>query len=230
MIHHSHINLNFLLAEHSKIININFLKNLLVGKICAITMKIIYKINKLQYKKQEFTMKKYLLLVVLFCFLAANTVFAQSKIAIIDVQAITFQSKAGQKSIEELKVLEQSALKKLEAKRAEVKKLADSINNQKASLSPSALQDKNLELNKQSVELERLEKDLQTEFQTAQAKKWDGILKEVEPVINDYAKEKGYDLVFIVQPGILAYANPAVDITKDIISRFDIKWSKKGTK
>ncbi len=36
--------------------------------------------------------------------------------------------------------------------------------------------------------------------------------------------------MFIVQPGILAYANPAVDITKEIISRFDIKWSKKGTK
>lgn len=174
-------------------------------------------------------MKKSLLL-VLFCFLAANTVFAQGKIAIIDVQAITFQSKAGQKSIEELKGLEQTALKKIEAKRAEVKKLADSINNQKASLSPSALQDKNLELNRKSVELERLEKDLQAEFQTAQAKKWDGILKEVEPVINDYAKEKGFDLVFIVQPGILAYANPAVDITKEIISRFDIKWSKKGTK
>ncbi len=174
-------------------------------------------------------MKKSLLL-VLFCFLAANTVFAQGKIAIIDVQAITFQSKAGQKSIEELKGLEQTALKKIEAKRTEVKKLADSINNQKASLSPSALQDKNLELNRKSVELERLEKDLQAEFQTAQAKKWDGILKEVEPVINDYAKEKGFDLVFIVQPGILAYANPAVDITKEIISRFDIKWSKKGTK
>ena len=175
-------------------------------------------------------MKKSLLLVVLFCFLAANTVFAQGKIAIIDVQAITFQTKAGKKSIEELKALEQTALKKIEAKRAEVKKLADSINNQKASLSPSALQDKNLELNRKSVELERLEKDLQAEFQTAQAKKWDGILKEVEPVINDYAKEKGFDLVFIVQPGILAYANPAVDITKEIISRFDIKWTKKGTK
>ena len=175
-------------------------------------------------------MKKSLLLVVLYWFLAANTVFAQGKIAIIDVQAITFQSKAGKKSIEELKALEQTALKKIEAKRAEVKKLADSINNQKASLSPSALQDKNLELNRKSVELERLEKDLQAEFQTAQAKKWDGILKEVEPVINDYAKEKGFDLVFIVQPGILAYANPAVDITKEIISRFDIKWSKKGTK
>lgn len=175
-------------------------------------------------------MKKSLLLVVLFCFIAANTVFAQSKIAIIDVQAITFQSQAGKKSIDELKSLEAASLKKIEAKRAEVKKLADSINNQKASLSPSALQDKNLELNRKSVELERLEKDLQAEFQTAQAKKWDGILKEVEPVINDYAKEKGFDLVFIVQPGILAYANPAVDITKEIISRFDVKWSKKGTK
>ena len=49
-------------------------------------------------------------------------------------------------------------------------------------------------------------------------------------VFTDYAKEKNYDVVFIKQPGVMAYANPAVDITKDIISRFDIKWSKKGTK
>lgn len=175
-------------------------------------------------------MKKSLLLVVLFCFLAANTVFAQGKIAIIDYQAITFQSKAGKQAIEELKGLEQTALKKIEAKRAEVKKLADSINNQKASLSQSALQDKNIELNKKSVELERLEKDLQTEFQATQARKLDALLKEVQPVVNDYAKEKGFELVFVIQPGILAYANPAVDITKDVISRFDIKWSKKGTK
>lgn len=175
-------------------------------------------------------MKKSLLLVVLFCFIAANTVFAQGKMAIIDVQAITLQSQAGKKAIEELKSLEAVLMKKIEAKRAEVKKLADNINKQQASLSLTALQDKKAELNKKSVELERLEKDLQTEFQTEQAKKLDGILKEVEPVINDYAKEKGYDIVFVAQPGIMAYANPAIDITKDIISRFDIKWSKKGTK
>ena len=108
-------------------------------------------------------MKKSLLLVVLFCFLAANTVLAQGKTAVIDMQAVTLQSKAGMKAVEELKALEEGAVKKLQSKDAEVKKLADSINKQKASLSTAALQDKNIELNKKSVELERLQKDLQTE-------------------------------------------------------------------
>ena len=45
-------------------------------------------------------MKKSLLLVVLFCFLAANTVLAQGKTAVIDMQAVTLQSKAGMKAVE----------------------------------------------------------------------------------------------------------------------------------
>ena len=93
-------------------------------------------------------MKKSLLLVVLFCFLAANTVFAQGKVAVVDIQILTTQSKAGKKALEELRSLEEGAIKKLQTKEAEVKALAYSINKQKASLSAAALQDKNLELNK----------------------------------------------------------------------------------
>lgn len=175
-------------------------------------------------------MKKSLLLVVLFCFLAANTVFAQGKVAVVDIQILTTQSKAGKKALEELRSLEEGAIKKLQTKEAEVKALADSINKQKASLSAAALQDKNLELNKKSVELERLQKDLSTELQTKQAIKLDELIKELDPVIKDYAVEKGYDIIFIKRPDIMAYANQSVDVTNDIISRFDVKWSKKGTK
>lgn len=175
-------------------------------------------------------MKKFLLLVMLFCFLSASTAFAQNKIAIIDLQAIVVQSKAGVKVTNELRTLEENATKKFQAKEAEVKKLAENINKQRASLSQTALQEKNLELNRQSVELERLQKDLSTELQTKQAMKLDELLKELEPVISDYSKEKELDLVLIKQPGIMAYANPTIDITKEVISRFDIKWSKKGIK
>ena len=174
-------------------------------------------------------MKKTLLFIALFCF-AAGSVFAQGKVAVIDINAITLQSKAGEKARAEFMALQESANKKLQEKDAEVRKLAESINKQKASLSPAALQDKNLELNRKSVELERLQKDLTTELQTKEAIKLDELFKDLEPVIADYAKEKNYDVVFIKQIGVMAYANPAVDITKDIITRFDIKWSKKGTK
>ena len=163
-------------------------------------------------------MKKILLLTMVFCFTVAGFSYAESKIGVIDIQGIMMQSKAGVKASGELKTLGESAVKKLKAKEAEVKKLADDINKQKSSLSQTALQNKNIEINKKSLELE-----------TQEAMKLDAIFKELEPVVNDYAKEKGFDVIFIKQPGIMAYANPEVDITKDIISRFDIKWSKKGT-
>ena len=175
-------------------------------------------------------MKKTLLLTILFCFALSSFAFAQNKIAVVDIQLIMQQSKAGVKAAGELETLQKNSLSKVQAKRAEVEKLAADINKQKASLSQTALQNKNIELNKKSVELERLQIDLNTEFQNEYAKKLEAIARELDPVLNDYAKEKGLDIVFIKQPGVMAYASDTVDITNDVISRFDIKWSKKGTK
>lgn len=175
-------------------------------------------------------MRKTLLFVLLFCFFVVGSVFAESKIAVVDVQYIAAKSKAGIKIGGDLKALEEKSVKQISEKEAEVKKLADEISKQKASLSQSALNSKNMEFNRKSVELERLQKDLQAEFQQQYAAQLGEILKELEPVIKDYAKEKKYDLVLILQPGIAAYYNEAIDITKDVLSRFDIKWSKKGTK
>ena len=104
-------------------------------------------------------MKKTLLLTILFCFAVASFSFAQGKIAVVDIQLIMQQSKAGVKAAGELEALQKSAMSKVQAKKSEVDKLAADINKQKASLSPSALQNKNIELNKKSVELERLQND-----------------------------------------------------------------------
>lgn len=175
-------------------------------------------------------MKKTLLLTIIFCFALSSFAFAQNKMAVVDLQLIMQKSKAGVKAASELESLQKTSLNKVQSKKSEVEKLAAEINKQKASLSQSALQNKNIELNKKSVELERLQKDLNTEFQNEYARKLEEIARELDPVLNDYAKEKGYDVVFIKQPGIMAYASDKVDITNDIISRFDIKWSKKGTK
>lgn len=175
-------------------------------------------------------MKKTLLLTILFCFALSSFAFAQNKIAIVDIQLIMQQSKAGVKAVGELETLQKNAISKVQAKKSEVEKLAADINKQKASLSQTALQNKNIELNKKSVELERLQNDLNAEFQNTYAMKLEEVARELEPVLNDYAKEKGYDVVFIKQPGVMAYASDNVDITSDVISRFDIKWSKKGTK
>ena len=172
-------------------------------------------------------MKKILLLSALLCFFVVNTVFAQHTIAIIDVQQVLVGSQAGKKAGAELKTETDAAIKKIQAKEAELKKLNDSIQKQKNSLSSEALTNKNLELNKKSIELERLQRDLQAELQQKEAAKLDAIAKELEPVLKDYAAEKKINAIFLKQAGVVFY-DPQIDITKEIITRFDTKWSKKG--
>lgn len=175
-------------------------------------------------------MRKIILAAVLFCFAVSGSALAQEKIAIVDVQQIILTSKAGQNAAKELRTLAENASKKVQAKETEVKKLAEDINKQKNSLSNSALNDKNIELNKKGVELDRLQKDLQAELQQTEALKLEAVFKELEPVVRDYAIEKKFDVVLLKQPGLILYSKPEVDITKDIITRFDTKWSKQGAK
>ena len=124
-------------------------------------------------------MKKTLLLTILFCFALSSFAFAQNKIAIVDIQLIMQQSKAGVKAVGELETLQKNSISKVQAKKSEVEKLAADINKQKASLSQTALQNKNIELNKKSVELERLQNDLNAEFQNTYAMKLEEVSREI---------------------------------------------------
>ena len=62
-------------------------------------------------------MKKTLLLTILFCFAVASFSFAQGKIAVVDIQLIMQQSKAGVKAAGELEALQKSAMSKVQAKK-----------------------------------------------------------------------------------------------------------------
>lgn len=158
-------------------------------------------------------------------FFLANNAFAQ-KIAIIDVQLVVAESKAGKTATASLKKDADSAIKQVQTKGAEYKKLEDDLKKQQNSLSQQALQNKQMELNRKAVELDRLQKDLQADIQQKEAIALEDVIKQLEPVIKDYAKEKGFDIIMPKQAAI--YNGDNIDITKDIISRFDIKWSKKA--
>lgn len=148
------------------------------------------------------------------------------KLAIIDIQQVVAESKAGKTATSTLKKDADSAIKQVQTKGAEFKKLEDDFKKQQNSLSQQALQNKQMELNRKAVELDRLQKDLQADIQQKEAIALEDVIKQLEPVIKDYAKEKGFDIIMPKQA--IIYNSDNIDITKDIISRFDIKWSKKG--
>lgn len=151
---------------------------------------------------------------------AAQT--AAPKIAVIDVQKLVVESAAGKEA--------QGRVKKIiDAKQGDADKLQKELQGLQQRLTdqgPSMTDDKREQLNKEyqekGIAFKRFQDDAQREVQEAQQKELGELEKRVLPVINQVGKEKGYTLIFNkYAPGMLVYADDSVDITDEVLRRFN---------
>jgi outer membrane protein len=151
---------------------------------------------------------------------AAQT--AVPKIAVIDVQKLVVESAAGKEA--------QGRVKKvIDAKQVDSEKLQKELQGLQQRLTdqgPSMTDEKREQLNKEyqekGISYKRFQDDAQREVQEAQQRELSELEKRVLPVINQVGKEKGYTLIFNkYAPGMLVYADDAVDITDDVLRRFN---------
>ncbi|HET7451524.1 MAG TPA: OmpH family outer membrane protein [Thermoanaerobaculia bacterium] len=151
---------------------------------------------------------------------AAQT--AVPKIAVIDVQKLVVESAAGKEA--------QGRVKKvIDAKQGDADKLQkelQSIQQRLTDQGPSMTDDKRDQLNKEyqekGIAYKRFQDDAQREVQEAQQRELGELEKRVMPVINQVGKEKGYTLIFNkYAPGMLVYADDSVDITEEVLRRFN---------
>src|SRR5215831_1287680 len=156
--------------------------------------------------------------------LAAQTSEAPAvpKLAVIDVQRLVVESAPGKEA--------QGRVKKvIDAKQADADKLQkdlQAIQQKLTDQGPSMSDDKRDQLNKdyqeKGIAFKRFQDDAQREVQEAQQKELGELEKRVLPVINQVGKEKGYTLIFNkYAPGMLVYADEAVDITDEVLHRFN---------
>ncbi len=172
-------------------------------------------------------MKKVLYFTLVTLFLTLGTASAQVSIAIIDLERAMNESEAGKKANVALQ-------KELEAAQArgvriakEVETISKEIETQRGVLTQAALQKKVADVQKKKVELERLEKDTGDELQRKQMQLVSGIVVEMKKIIDAYAKEKKLDLILEAKEAGAAYVNPKLDITTEIIKRYNAVWKKK---
>lgn len=173
-------------------------------------------------------MKKLLLLPLLSVVLLVGSASAQTKIALIDLEGAMNQSEAGAKASDEIRADIEKAQAKGQKLAAEIESISKDLEAQRSVLSQDAIQKKMVDIQKKKVELERLEKDTNDELQRKQMQLFSGIMQEMSKVIADYAKEKGFDLVLEAKESGTVFASPKLNITDDIVKRFNSTW--KNTK
>jgi outer membrane protein len=83
------------------------------------------------------------------------------------------------------------------------------------------------EIEKEQVDIQRFQQDAQAEINELQNEVQQDFVKKVTPILQAVASEKALHMVFQTDAG-LAYMDPGLDLTNEIIKRLDAATSKPG--
>lgn len=146
---------------------------------------------------------------------------AEVKIAVIDVQRVVTESDPGKESLKKLGELRDQKIASGQGLRQELEALRDQFNKQRFTLSEDRLEQMSKEIEDKTISLRRFEDDAQRELEEARRKALAALEERIMPVINQIGQEQGLTLIFNKFQSGLVYADDTVDITADVIRRFN---------
>jgi outer membrane protein len=143
-------------------------------------------------------------------------------IGVIEVQRIVQESAIGKESLARVQKLQQAKQEDLSKRQKELRDLEQKIQDQGKALSEDALDKLQKDYQAKAVELKRFQDDAQRELEESQRKELGDLEKRIMPVINDVAREQGYQLVFNkFNSGLLFADDRSVDLTEAVITKFN---------
>lgn len=154
-------------------------------------------------------------------FAVALPAVAQSKIAVIDVQRVVSESDPGKQAIQKLKEVSDAKVQQGQSLQQELATLQEQFNKQRFTVSEVRLAEMNKELEDKNIAIRRFEDDAKRELDDARRRELGGLEERILPIINQLGQEQGITVIFNKFQSGLVYADEAVDITDEVIRRFN---------
>jgi Skp family chaperone for outer membrane proteins len=156
-------------------------------------------------------------------FLGAAGVFAQaqSKTGVINSQEVLEKSAEGKKVLARLQDRDkqnQAAISKLDDT---IRNLQAKLNTQSLTLTEDAAMQMRSDLEKANTDRKRLAEDAYTGMQELTARLFKRVQDELIPIVEGLGKERGLDIIFDLAKSGAVYWNPAIDLTPEVIKRYD---------
>ena len=146
---------------------------------------------------------------------------AQTNIAVIDVQRVVAESDPGKESLQQLRTLQEQKITEGRNLQVELDALREQFNKQRFTLSEEKLAEMSGQVESRTIALQRFEDDATRELDEARRTALGRLEERIMPVIDEVGKERGLTLIFNKYQSGLVYADEAVDITDDVIRRFN---------
>jgi Skp family chaperone for outer membrane proteins len=142
-------------------------------------------------------------------------------VGIIDSSKVIQTSAEGKKAMFTLKQKEQQIIDGLAKIDKQVKELQSKLDAQKLLLTPESQQQIAFDVEQLRTKRKRAEEDYAKEYKQLEFSLVSKIRNEVFPIIETVAKERNFRLVLDLSVTGAAYVDPVIDITEEVIQRYD---------
>jgi len=173
------------------------------------------------------TNKKILLVIFVVGLVSLGYAQQPMRIGVVNSQEVLEKSLEGKRVTSQLEAKNKTLQEDLARLDDKIRDLETRLNTQRLTLSQEALANLMADLDKQRTERTRFVEDSRRELNDLTNRLFARLQNELRPIIAEVGKEKNLDLIFDVGGSGIIYFNPAVDLTPEVIQKYD---ASKGSK
>lgn len=147
--------------------------------------------------------------------------FAQTKLGFVNSQDVLDKSTEGKKIVARLQEAErqnQTAIAQLDD---EIRTLQTKLSTQRITLTEESVMKLSADLERKTTDRKRKAEDAYTSMNELRDRLFKKLQDELVLIVEQMGKEKGYDFIFDLGRSGAVYWNPAIDLTEDVIKKYD---------
>jgi outer membrane protein len=163
------------------------------------------------------------LMILPFLLVLTNTGFSEQSfsVAVIDPLRALETSTEGKKTVAQLQAKQQSIKEELNQIDQDVENIESRLKTQRLTLTQETQQTLAMDLDRLRTRRKRVEEDSLKDYQRLEFQLINRFKQEVIPIIETVAKERGFSLVLDLSTTGVAFFEKAIDITEEVVKRYD---------
>jgi len=144
-----------------------------------------------------------------------------TKYAFVNIQRIAAESAAGKTLAGKVQALNQQKVNELNEKNKALQATQQKLDAGASVLSATAVAQLQKDIERQQIDIQRFTEDAQQDVTNLQTQLQDEFQVRLSPIIQEVATERGLHMLFSVVDSGLVWADPSLDISVEVIQRFD---------
>jgi outer membrane protein len=140
------------------------------------------------------------------------------RLAYFSPQRAFFQSNDGKAAEARLTSLQSQTTREVDSRNAKLKALQQELAARSSVLAEAARREREQEIDRIQLDMRRFMEDAQAEFLGVQRNLENAFLAKLAPAVETIARKRGLVFVLNQDSGVLAWADPNLDITADVVA------------